>query len=161
MELRALTGDALEERHMDAFYGVLSEHRRQEMVERLLTQEFFLRLATELSDRWCWLPPFVGVALWAALSPARERHALRPQLGRGRRYRMLYFEACFYRAIDYAIEHGLARVEAGAQVRTRFQRGYLPSPTYSVHWIREPRSARRWRTSSTASACCSATRCTS
>ena len=59
--------------------------------------------------------------------------------GAERRYRMLYFEACFYRAIDYAIEHGLARVEAGAQGPHKIQRGYLPSPTYSVHWIREPR----------------------
>ncbi|MBK1658325.1 GNAT family N-acetyltransferase [Paracraurococcus ruber] len=50
----------------------------------------------------------------------------------------LHFELCYYRAIDFAIEHGLPRVEAGAQGEHKIQRGYLPSPTYSAHWIRHP-----------------------
>jgi hypothetical protein len=57
--------------------------------------------------------------------------------GCGERFRMLYFEACFYRAIEYAIEHGLDRVEAGAQGPHKISRGYLPSETYSAHWIRD------------------------
>jgi predicted N-acyltransferase len=52
-------------------------------------------------------------------------------------FRFLHFELCYYRAIDFAIEHGLARVEAGAQGEHKISRGYLPTPTYSVHWIRE------------------------
>ena len=47
----------------------------------------------------------------------------------------LHFELCYYRAIDFAIEHKLARVEAGAQGEHKIQRGYLPRPTYSVHHI--------------------------
>jgi predicted N-acyltransferase len=47
----------------------------------------------------------------------------------------LHFELCYYRAIDFAIEHGLQRVEAGAQGEHKIQRGYLPVPTYSAHWI--------------------------
>ena len=47
----------------------------------------------------------------------------------------LHFEACYYQAIDYAIAHGLARVEAGAQGDHKIQRGYLPVKTYSAHWI--------------------------
>ena len=37
-----------------------------------------------------------------------------------------------------AIMHGLKRVEAGAQGSHKIQRGYLPVPTYSAHWIRDP-----------------------
>ncbi len=48
----------------------------------------------------------------------------------------LHFELCYYRAIDFAIAHGLPRVEAGAQGEHKIQRGYLPVPTFSVHWIR-------------------------
>ncbi len=40
----------------------------------------------------------------------------------------LHFEACYYQAVDYAIAHGLARVEAGAQGDHKIQRGYLPVP---------------------------------
>jgi predicted N-acyltransferase len=47
----------------------------------------------------------------------------------------LHFELCYYRAIDFAIEHRLPRVEAGAQGEHKIQRGYLPVPTYSAHWI--------------------------
>ncbi len=44
----------------------------------------------------------------------------------------------YYQAIDYAITHGLARVEAGAQGDHKIQRGYLPVPTFSAHWIVDP-----------------------
>ena len=53
-------------------------------------------------------------------------------------FRFLYFEACFYRAIEFAIDHGLTRVEAGAQGPHKISRGYLPTTTYSAHWIRDP-----------------------
>src|SRR5690606_37959044 len=53
-------------------------------------------------------------------------------------YRFLHFEACYYQAIEYAIAHGLERVEAGAQGEHKVQRGYLPVETYSAHLIQDP-----------------------
>ena len=50
-------------------------------------------------------------------------------------FRFLHFEACYYQAIEFAIERGLARVEAGAQGEHKIQRGYLPVETASFHWI--------------------------
>ncbi|HZF74812.1 MAG TPA: GNAT family N-acetyltransferase [Acetobacteraceae bacterium] len=47
----------------------------------------------------------------------------------------LHFELCYYRAIDFAIEHGIPRVEAGAQGEHKIARGYMPVETYSAHWI--------------------------
>ncbi|MBC8025008.1 MAG: N-acetyltransferase, partial [Steroidobacteraceae bacterium] len=47
----------------------------------------------------------------------------------------LHFDACYYQAIDFAIEKRLARVEAGAQGGHKLLRGYLPCPTYSAHYI--------------------------
>ncbi|CAA7614089.1 GNAT family N-acetyltransferase [Magnetospirillum sp. UT-4] len=51
----------------------------------------------------------------------------------------LHFEACYYRAIDFAIAHRLARVEAGAQGEHKVSRGYLPAATHSAHWFADPR----------------------
>jgi predicted N-acyltransferase len=51
---------------------------------------------------------------------------------------LLHFEVCYYRAIDYAIEHGLQRVEAGAQGMHKIQRGYRPRPVHSAHHIQSP-----------------------
>jgi hypothetical protein len=50
----------------------------------------------------------------------------------------LHFECCYYQAIEFAIERGLARVEAGAQGEHKIRRGYLPVETYSLHWIADP-----------------------
>ena len=78
-----------------------------------------------------------------ALNLVGARHALWPQLGLRRRFsRSCISRCCYYRAIDFAIAHGLKRVEAGAQGQHKIQRGYLPTPTYSAHWIRDPGFAR-------------------
>ncbi len=50
----------------------------------------------------------------------------------------LHFELCYYQAIEWAIERGLARVEAGAQGQHKIARGYLPSAVYSSHYIADP-----------------------
>ncbi len=50
----------------------------------------------------------------------------------------LHFELCYYQAIDWAIAHGLSRVEAGAQGEHKLARGYLPTPVHSLHWIADP-----------------------
>ena len=52
---------------------------------------------------------------------------------------MLFRSTCYYQAIDFAIERGLGRVEAGAQGPHKVQRGYLPVPTHSAHLIADPR----------------------
>jgi predicted N-acyltransferase len=50
----------------------------------------------------------------------------------------LHFEVCYYQAIEFAIAHKLARVEAGAQGAHKLARGYLPVQTYSAHYIADP-----------------------
>jgi predicted N-acyltransferase len=50
----------------------------------------------------------------------------------------LHFEICYYQAIEYAIAHGLQRVEAGAQGEHKLARGYMPVTTHSAHWIENP-----------------------
>jgi predicted N-acyltransferase len=50
----------------------------------------------------------------------------------------LHFELCYYQAIEFAIERGLARVEAGAQGPHKLARGYVPVTTYSAHYIADP-----------------------
>ena len=53
-------------------------------------------------------------------------------------FKFLHFEACYYQAIDFAIERNLKWVEAGAQGPHKIQRGYLPREVYSAHWITNP-----------------------
>jgi predicted N-acyltransferase len=50
----------------------------------------------------------------------------------------LHFELCYYRAVEWACAHGLARVEAGAQGEHKIARGYEPVITTSAHFIPNP-----------------------
>ena len=54
----------------------------------------------------------------------------------------LHFEVCYYQAIEWAITHGLRRVEAGAQGEHKLARGYRPVTTYSAHHFDDPRMQR-------------------
>ena len=68
--------------------------------------------------------------------PARARRAVRPQLGLLRRLRRSCISSSATTARSTSPSStGCARVEAGAQGEHKIQRGYLPCPTYSAHWI--------------------------
>ena len=51
-------------------------------------------------------------------------------------YHSLHFETCYYQGIDYCIDQGLKLFEPGAQGEHKISRGFLPTPTWSAHWIR-------------------------
>jgi predicted N-acyltransferase len=138
--LHMLTGAALETRHWDAFFRVYIATGNRKWGSPYLTREFFelvhqrmpekiLLVLAERQGRF-----FAGALNFIGSDTLYGRNwgALREEA------RFLHFEACYYRAIDFAIERGLTRIEAGAQGEHKIQRGYLPSPTYSAHWIPDP-----------------------
>lgn len=47
----------------------------------------------------------------------------------------LHFEACYYQGIEFCIERGLEKFDAGAQGEHKIQRGFQPITTWSNHWI--------------------------
>ncbi len=47
----------------------------------------------------------------------------------------LHFELCYYQGIEYCIREGLMCFEPGAQGEHKIARGFLPTPTWSAHWI--------------------------
>ncbi len=54
-------------------------------------------------------------------------------------YHSLHFETCYYQGIEYCIEHGLTLFEPGAQGEHKISRGFLPTFTWSAHWIEDER----------------------
>lgn len=50
-------------------------------------------------------------------------------------YDALHFECCYYRLIEYAIEHGIQHFEAGAQGTHKLRRGLMPAAIHSAHWV--------------------------
>jgi uncharacterized protein len=47
----------------------------------------------------------------------------------------LHFELCYYQAIEYCIQHGLQKFDAGVQGEHKLSRGFRPYPAISYHWI--------------------------
>ncbi len=139
LSFRALTGAEIAPQHWDAFYRFYQSTVDRKWGSAYLTRRFFPMLSERLGDRVVLMMAFDGATPVAGALNLVGRDALygRNWGGRGD-WPFLHFELCYYRAIDYAIEHGLARVEAGAQGEHKIQRGYLPRPTYSAHWIAHP-----------------------
>ena len=138
--IETLSGDTLEARHMDAFYRFYLNTVDRKWAHAYLNADFFALLRERMADKVVLVMASQGGRFVGGALNLRGTDTLYGRnWGCNQRFRMLYFEACFYRAIDYAIEHRLTRVEAGAQGPHKIQRGYLPSPTYSVHWIADPR----------------------
>ena len=132
----ALNGADLKEAHWDAFYRFYRSTVDRKWGSAYLTREFFSLLGERLGDRVVlMLAEHNGKPVAGALNLAGDEALYGRNWGCRGDWPFLHFELCYYRAIDWAIEHKLPRVEAGAQGRHKIQRGYLPKPTFSAHWI--------------------------
>lgn len=139
LTFRALSGADITERHWDAFYRFYRSTVDRKWGSAYLTRRFFSLLSERLGDRVVLMvAENKGVPVAGALNLAGADALYGRNWGCRGEWPFLHFELCYYRAIDWAIEHGIARVEAGAQGRHKIQRGYLPRPTYSAHWIAHP-----------------------
>ena len=136
--IETLTGEALTDKHMDAFFRFYLKTVDKKWAHAYLNREFFRQIRAEMADKIVLVMAFDnGQPAGGALNILGTQTLYGRNWGAARHYDMLYFEACFYRAIEFAIAKGLKRVEAGAQGPHKIARGYLPSATYSAHWVRD------------------------
>ena len=134
--IRTLTGDDIEERHWDAFYRFYRDTSNRKWGNAYLNRKFFSRLHETMAEHVVLIMAEDDGHLVGGAFNLKGADTLYGRYwGCVEDYKFLHFEACYYRAIDFAIEHGLRWVEAGAQGPHKIQRGYLPRTTYSAHWI--------------------------
>lgn len=140
LEISTLVGADIKARHWDAFHRFHSLVVDRKWGSVYLTREFFEELsASALGDKavLVWVEKD-GNPLAAAFNMLGGDVLYGRTWGAGREVPFLHFEACYHRAIEFAIAHGLSRVEAGAQGEHKVSRGYLPTVTHSAHWIADP-----------------------
>jgi len=134
--IETLVGDDIKPRHWDAFFAAYTATSDRKWGFPYLTRAFFDHLCSGLGDRVVlMLASHDGRAVAGALNLRGATTLYGRNWGCLEHHPFLHFELCYYRAIDFAIAHGLARVEAGAQGEHKIARGYLPEITYSAHWI--------------------------
>jgi len=139
IEIHCLSGSDLTEAVWDAFFAFYMETGSRKWGRPYLTREFFslvgqrmgaqiLLVMAKRAGRW-----IAGAINFIGSDTLFGRH-----WGAIEHHPFLHFELCYYQAIDYAIKHKLGRVEAGAQGEHKLSRGYLPTTTYSAHYIDDP-----------------------
>jgi hypothetical protein len=139
VEVRALTGDAIEPAHWDAFWRFYQDTGQRKWGSPYLTRAFFEHVHQTMRDDVLLVLAFRdGRAVAGALNFIGADTLFGRYWGCTEDHPCLHFELCYYRAIDWAIAQGLSRVEAGAQGEHKLARGYLPVPVHSLHWIRDP-----------------------
>jgi predicted N-acyltransferase len=142
-EIVALTGEAIEPGHWDAFWRFYQDTGGRKWGRPYLTRGFFDRVqATMRDDALLVLARRRGRWVAGALNFIGRATLFGRYWGCVEDHPFLHFELCYYQAIDWAIAHGLSRVEAGAQGEHKLARGYLPVETHSLHWIADPGFAR-------------------
>jgi uncharacterized protein len=135
-----LRGSEITEAHWDAFFAFYMDTGSRKWGRPYLNRKFFSLLgASAVGDRCLVMLARKGMRPIAGSFHLVGGDCLFGRYWGAVEHRpFLHFEMCYYQAIDYAIRHGLARVEAGAQGEHKLARGYLPTRTYSIHHIVDP-----------------------
>jgi predicted N-acyltransferase len=131
-----LTGRDLTEGIWDAFFDCYTATGNQKWNPPYLTRKFFSMIGASMGEQILLvMAKLNGRYVAGALNFFDGTALYGRNWGCTSYVPFLHFEACYYQAIDFAIERKLARVEAGAQGGHKLLRGYLPCPTYSAHFI--------------------------
>ena len=136
LEIVRLTGADLTEDHWDAFFTFYMDTGSRKWGRPYLNRRFFSLLGERMADRVLLvMAQRSGRWIAGALNMIGGDCLYGRNWGCVEDVRFLHFELCYYQAIEWAIERGLARVEAGAQGEHKIARGYLPTPVLSAHHI--------------------------
>ena len=139
LEIEVLTGSDLKSRHWDAFYRFYLATSDRKWGQAYLNRKFFALVGERMPENVVLvMAQHGGKYVAGALNLLGKETIYGRNWGSYGDYKFLHFECCYYQAIEFAITRGLRRVEAGAQGSHKLQRGYLPTATYSAHWIPDP-----------------------
>lgn len=135
-QMQWLTGSDLQECHWDAFYEFYLETSKRKWGNPYLNREFFSQVNTTMSEQILLILCRRGSKYIAgALNFIGDQTLYGRNWGCIEHYPFLHFELCYYQAMEFAIQHQLQTLEAGAQGGHKFARGYQAQPTYSAHYI--------------------------
>jgi predicted N-acyltransferase len=137
--IHCLTSAELTEAVWDSFFAFYMETGSRKWGHPYLTRAFFSLIGQSMPERILLImAKRAGRWIAGALNFIGSQTLYGRHWGAIEHHPFLHFEICYYQAIEYAIAHGLTRVEAGAQGEHKLSRGYVPVTTYSAHYIADP-----------------------
>ncbi len=139
LEVILLRGEGIEPKLCRVMYDFYLTTIDRKWAMPYLSYEFFQYIFTHFRDQLVLaLARKQGRWVAGTINYHKGPHLFGRYWGCRQDFRSLHFELCYYRLIEYAIEQGVQRFEAGAQGAHKIQRGFLPNLTYSAHWIAHP-----------------------
>jgi predicted N-acyltransferase len=136
LEFRALRGSEIGPAEWDAMWAFYQDTGSRKWGRPYLTREFFDLVGERMGDRVLLFLAYRGSrAIAGALNFIGPDTLYGRYWGCTEEVPFLHFELSYYQAVDWAIEHGLSSVQAGAQGEHKIGRGYEPVLTRSVHFI--------------------------
>ena len=138
LEVKLLNGDSIKEEHIDFFYDCYLDTTGKKWGSTYLTKNFFKELLLNFKDKILLILAVKNSNMIAcAINFISASHLYGRLWGSKHNIPFLHFEICYYQAIEYAIKNKIKIVEAGAQGEHKLQRGYIPTKTWSAHWIKD------------------------
>jgi len=142
IEFRVASGAELESGDWDLLMPLYASSFWRRGREPYLNQEFFEAVARDLPDNLVVIIAVAGGDPIATAICFRSNDTLYGRYwGASGRYHSLHFETCYYQGIDYCIANGLQRFEPGTQGEHKIARGFVPTETWSAHWLSHPQFA--------------------
>jgi predicted N-acyltransferase len=143
IELETLAGDAIPDALFEPIYRCyLANVQAHTWGRQYLNVRFFELLRERFRERLCFVVARRGGEILAGtLNVVKGDSFYGRYWGALRPVRYLHFNACYYAAIEFCIERGLARFEPGAGGDYKWLRGFDAAPTYSLHFLADPRLA--------------------
>jgi predicted N-acyltransferase len=137
--IECLTGSDIKTEHMEAFYTFYMDTGSRKWGRPYLTRAFFSIIQETMPDQILLImAKREGQYIAGAINFIGGDVLYGRNWGCIENHPFLHFEVCYYQAIDFAIQKGLKKVEAGAQGEHKLARGYRPVTTYSAHYIADP-----------------------
>lgn len=139
VSLEVLEGEELTSDHWQQFFTFYRSTIECRGATPYLNLGFFEEIGSTMADHIVMvLASHDGEIVAGALNLKGEHTLFGRYWGCRGEFNSLHFETCYYRAIEYCIDKGLRRFEAGAQGEHKLSRGFLPSKTWSAHWLSHP-----------------------
>jgi len=139
LDFVALRGSEIGPDDWDAMWAFYQDTGSRKWGHPYLTREFFDLASEKLGDRLLlFLALRDGHPIAGALNLIGSDTLYGRYWGCTEEVPFLHFELCYYQAVEWAIDHGLKSVQAGAQGEHKLARGYEPVITKSLHFIPNP-----------------------
>jgi predicted N-acyltransferase len=136
IRMQIIHGDEAGEEHWQIMHGFYRSTFERKSGIPTLSLGFFREISRTMGQQvllvFAW---HEGEAVAGAINLRGDDALYGRHWGCREQFHSLHFETCYYQGIDYCIRHGLGLFEPGAQGEHKISRGFLPSLTWSAHWI--------------------------